>query len=164
MRLLIIFGAVLAACGGRVERTAMERDLAQESLMEVHYYREGQLVDTELTVQCRDRIEDLVVELVRGSGEELRLLVSEDRIGGIKGGDAVEVVFPERKTLQAGTMAAREIGQVLIPLSNDDYIGTPERPYVTVFTAGEGGYQTGPLFHREGLVHADAIRDCLSSN
>lgn len=129
------------------------------SAMDVFYYTEGERTEAELDDRCRERVPEILEELVAGTTEMLRLLVSEERIQEIRETRAVEVVFDESRRFTSEALDAYDARRVLVPLQEGDYAGDEENPRLTIFL-GDESYQTGPLLHPSGLPLGRELEAC----
>ena len=148
----------VASCG-----TAGAARHTQE-IMRITLYQSGDSREVTLDAECGDSILEFVADLMGGTTEVLRLLVSPDRIGGIKSGsEAVEVRLPEPRQMTSRRLGSYEFRRVLIPIDDDNYIGDLSRPYVTLFLGNDDSYQSGPLFNPDGYARAIELRDRILS-
>jgi hypothetical protein len=143
--------ALLAVCGGAPPD--------QGGPMVVTYYRDGEARLADVSPECRERIPELVRELV-AVAEPVRLLVSEERIEEIRETlEAVEVVFPEPQRLRSASGNEMVVRRVLVPLSGEGYVGDGERRFATLFL-GDAGYRSGPLMTPTGWPLAEELGGC----
>jgi len=142
---------LIAVCGGT--------PASQRGPMIVTYYQEGEARTPEISPSCRERIPEILDELV-GQGEPVRLLVSEERIDEIRATvEAVEVLLPETRRFEGENGNAFLARRFLVPLGGESWVGDEDHPRATVFV-GEEGYQSGPLMAPTGWPLAQELRAC----
>lgn len=102
-------------------------------------------------------------KLIWETSDIVRLLVSNERVDGLKRSGALEVVFERRVTVRSRRLGDREIDRVLIPTAGD-YAGVKEAPFVVLVLGVDGHYVSGPLVNQDGLLVLEKVRELLTTS
>lgn len=130
--------------------------------MTLIYFDHGDTRQAEVDGAASACVRGILDSLVAGSDDRLRLLVSPDRIRGLKEGEeGVEILFDSTRTFASDALGTVSADRILVPFTGD-HIGSEERPYVVIFT-GEETYGAGPLQNPDGRRHALRLRDLVRS-
>jgi hypothetical protein len=129
--------------------------------MKVTYFEQGKERAIEFRSETDfDQFKDLVIELVTGTNDVLRLLVNDDRIEQIKNDVAgVEIKFSELKILHSNELADYQVDGLLIPFTGE-FADTDENGVATIFLADEV-YVSGPLRNPSGMKIVNQIRELI---
>lgn len=150
---LLILVVILALIGCKKEELTK---------MNVSYFSKGEESVVSFDSQAdSDKMFRLVEDLVAGTDDKLRLLVSDAKIDQIKNeASGIEIKFSELKILHTNEPAAYQVDGLFIPCSGD-FAG--EDGYSTVFLADQV-YLSGPLRNSQGMEIVEQIKELIEQS
>lgn len=129
--------------------------------MKVTYFEAGK--ETEINFRSKadfDQLKNLIMELVAGTDDVLRLLVNDERIEQLKNDAAgIEIKFSELLILHSDQLADYQVDGLLIPF-NGEFADIDENGVATVFLADQV-YLSGPLRNPSGMKIVNQMRALL---
>ena len=125
----------------------------------VVYYEKG--VSTNLVIDNPNILFDLVRELVKGTDDSFRLIVTKSTIDNAKQKRCVEITFANEINVSMNNGKSLSFSKILISLKNDDEHNDNSS---VVFYCGKKVYFTPPYINSKGAKIADEImRLCLNA-
>jgi len=124
--------------------------------VEAEYYYFNRGIYKKIKIQQPENYYNILMELIRGTDEILKLLVSEERIDKIKHDESgIEIIFNESIRIHSQNLGIFKINKLLIPFEGY-YVGNEKDPMSTIFI-GDNGYMSGPLRNSKGFEHVKKI-------
>jgi len=131
---------------------------------DIIYFENGTETEINLTsAKDQEQFHQLINELILGTDDMLRLLVSQDRIDQLKKeASGIEVSFKDDIRLHSEEMGDHDVDKILIPFSGE-FVGDYNDSMATIFLA-KNGYISGPLRNTNGLPIVNEIKELLLKN
>lgn len=130
----------------------------KDTKAEITYFDHGQVIPVEM--KDSDQFFNLVNDLILGTDETIKLLVSTEQLETIRQTEAcVEIVFQKAVFVRSRKLGIFRIDRILIPFEGE-FVGEETDPTLTVFL-GKGTYFSGPIRNSQGFGFVQEIRALL---
>lgn len=125
----------------------------------VVYYEKG--VSTNVVIDNPGYLFELVNELVKGTDDSFRLIVTKSTIDNAKQKKCVEIIFANEMNVSTNNGNSLSFSKILISLKNND---DPNDTSPIVFYCGKKVYFTPPYINSKSVKVANEIkRLCMSA-
>lgn len=113
-----------------------------------------------VSIKDSDQFFKQVNDLILGTDDTIKLLVSPEQIEALKQSDyCVEIIFEKAVFVRSRKLGIYRIDRILIPFEGE-FVGTETGPTLTLFL-GKGSYFSGPLQNSDGFGYIKEIRALL---
>ncbi|KQC09199.1 MAG: hypothetical protein APR54_13085 [Candidatus Cloacimonas sp. SDB] len=136
----------------------------EQAETDIIYFENGAETEIDLnSKEDQEKLINLINELMLGTDDMLRLLVSQDRIDQLKNeASGIEVSFNNVIRLHSEELGDHDVKKILIPFSGE-FVGDYNDSMATIFLANDG-YMSGPLRNTQGLPKVNEIKELLLKN
>jgi hypothetical protein len=134
----------------------------EQSDMTVIIFKYGKSFDYKLSLEDKERVNEIVKNIFLGIDQNLKLYFSEQRLKELKNSEEVlEIIYSKPVLLTTKEFDSFNVKKIIFPLTGD-FIGNANSPEVTIIT-GEEEYDSTPLRNTGGFVLLMQLKDFLYS-
>jgi len=134
----------------------------EQSDMTVIIFKDGKSFNYTLSLEDKERVNEIVKNIFLGIDQNLKLYFSEQRLKELKNSEEVlEIIYSKPVLLTTKEFDSFNVKKIIFPLTGD-FIGSANSPEITIIT-GEEEYDSTPLRNTNGYNLLNELKDFLSS-
>lgn len=134
----------------------------EQSDMTVIIFKGGKSFDYTLSLEDKERVNEIVRNIFLGIDQNLKLYFSEQRLKDFKNSEEVlEIIYSKPVVLTTKEFGSFKVKKIIFPLTGD-FIGSANNPEITIVT-GEEGYDSTPLRNTSGYALLMHLKEFLNS-
>ena len=134
----------------------------EQSDMTVTIFKDGKSFDYTLSLEDKERVNEIAKNIFLGIDQNLKLYFSEQRLKELKNSEEVlEIIYSKCVLLSTKEFGSLNVKKIIFPLTGD-FIGSASSPEITIIT-GEEEYDSPPLRNTSGYDLLIQLKDFLYS-